>query len=104
MKLDCPHCRKSLGGKFLRWYKIGNSEQFRNCPICGGEIEFRIHPEELATGAIAIAVAIYTGYRIHSEGRPLLHLTIPVAVLLAAYAVSKILMRDKQRYVKGRNS
>ncbi len=41
MKLDCPHCRKSLAGRFMRWYKIGKSEHFRSCPMCGAEIKPR---------------------------------------------------------------
>ena len=48
MKNDCPHCHKSMTGRFMQWSKLAQTDRARNCPLCGGNIEYRIHPEEIA--------------------------------------------------------
>lgn len=104
MKRDCPHCEKSLAGRFIRWSRIQRTDKLRSCPHCGGEIEHLMHPEELATRALAIVVAIATCYWMARGGggviRPLL---VALAILGAAYGVEQYRLRDRQRFRKGRN-
>lgn len=104
MKLDCPHCHKSLEGKFIRWSKIQRKDNMRSCPHCGREIEFLLHPEELATRALAIVVAIGAfGWMARGEGGVVTPLVVALAVLAAAYAFQRYRLRDAQRFRKGRN-
>jgi NAD-dependent SIR2 family protein deacetylase len=105
MKRDCPHCHKSMEGKYLRWLKFQKPGQFRSCPLCGGEIEFRLYPEEvgarLLTIVVLIAVLYWGRHRPDGYGKPV---AIGAAVLLAMYVVAYLRTRNQQRYKKGRNS
>jgi hypothetical protein len=94
-----------MEGKFLRWLKFQKPNQFPSCPLCGGEIEFRLYPEELGARILTIAVlvgALYWG-RHHPDGygKPLV---VGLLVLFAAYVGAYLLLRNRQRYRKGRNS
>jgi hypothetical protein len=104
MRRDCPHCEKSLEGRFIRWSKVQRTDNMRSCPHCGGELEYLLHPEELATRALAIVVAIATCYWMARGGggfiRPPL---VALGVLGAAYAVERYRLRDAQRFRKGRH-
>lgn len=100
MRLDCPHCHKSLEGKFIRWSKIQRKDNMRSCPHCLGEIQFLIHPVEVVTRLLAAAVAIAVCYAI-SRGEGIVRaLVIGLAVLAAAYALQAFLTREAQRYQK----
>ena len=105
MKHDCPHCRKSMQGKFLRWLKFQKPNAFRSCPMCGGEIEFRLYPEELGVRLLTIAVIAGAGYwghhRIDGYVKPFVTAAL---VLVAMYGVTYLLIRNRQRYKKGRNA
>jgi NAD-dependent SIR2 family protein deacetylase len=103
MKLDCPHCHKSLEGRFIRWSKIQRKDNMRSCPHCGGELEFQVHPVEVVTRVLAAVVAIAVCYSI-SRGEGIVKaLVVGLAVLAAAYGVQLFMTREAQRYRKGRN-
>lgn len=105
MKRDCPHCHQSMGGRFLRWSKIANVDRDRNCPICGAEIEFRIHPEELAVRFLTIVAVIAAAYwaKERAGGYLLILLTL-TAVLATLYVAVSLRLRNQQRFRKGRNA
>lgn len=104
MRHDCPHCEKSLEGKFIRWSKIQRKDNMRSCPHCGLEIEFLLHPEELATRALAIVVAIGAfAWMARGGGGVVKPLLVALAILGAAYGIERYRLRDAQRYRKGRN-
>lgn len=103
MRRDCPHCEKSLEGRFVRWSKIQRADNMRSCPHCGKEIEHLMHPEEIATRALAIVVAIGAGFWISRGAGILRPLLVALAVLGSAYAIEQYRLRDAQRYRKGRN-
>jgi len=103
MRHDCPHCEKSLEGKFIRWSKIQRKDNMRSCPHCGGEIEHLMHPAELATRALSIAVAVGAGYWISRGAGVVKSLLVALAVLAAAYGIERFLLRNAQRFRRGRN-
>lgn len=105
MKRDCPHCQKSMGGRFVRWSKIANVDRSRNCPLCNGEIEFQLHPEELAARALTIVALIVAGYwaKEHKAGY-LNILVVLTAVLVGAYVAVSLRLKNQQRFKKGRHA
>jgi len=101
MKHDCPHCRKSMKGKFIRWVKLTKAAAFRSCPLCGGEVEYDLHAEEVGVRVLTIAVLIAVAYAgRHRDGfaKPVI---IGAIMLAVAWALAFVLSRDKQRYRKG---
>jgi len=98
---DCPHCHKSLEGKFIRWSKIQRKDNMRSCPHCGGAIELAPHPVEFATRGLAIAVTIGVSYFISRGEGVVRALVIGLATLAAAYAFQVFSLREAQRYRKG---
>ena len=103
MRLDCPHCHKSLEGKFIRWSKIQRKDNMRSCPHCGGEIELLTHPTEAVTRVLAAVVAIAACYAI-SRGEGIVRaLVVGLGVLVAAYVLQRFLTREAPRYRKGAN-
>lgn len=104
MKYECPHCRKSLQGKFIRLSRI-EQVKMRSCPHCGREIEHRMYRHELFTRVFTIFVAIATAYWIDRRGLSgmLTPLLVGLAVLAAAYGFERWRLRDAPRYRKGRN-
>jgi len=105
VKRDCPHCHKSMGGRFVRWRKLANMDPSRNCRLCGGEIEFRLYPEEVGARILTILVVIATGYWAKQRGGGYLTILLTVAlVLVAAYLVVHLRLRNQQRFKKGRNA
>jgi hypothetical protein len=98
MRHDCPHCEKSLEGKFIRWSKIQRKDNMRSCPHCGGEIEPAPHPVEVVTRLLAILVAIGVGHAISRGGGVLIALVVGLAVMAAAYVFQQFWLRDVQRY------
>lgn len=103
MRHDCPHCEKSLEGKFIRWSKIQREDNMRSCPHCGREIEHLIHREELGTRALAIVVAVGACYSMAQGGSVVRSLLVALGILAAANAVARYRLRDAQRFRKGRN-
>jgi uncharacterized protein (DUF983 family) len=104
MRQDCPHCRQSLQGKFIRWSKIQQTDHMRSCPRCGKEIEHAIHPEELAIRAIAIVVAIGVCYAMNTGRHGFVApLVAGLVILVVVYALAQFRLRNAQRYKKGRN-
>jgi hypothetical protein len=102
MKRDCPHCHKSMGGRFLRWSKIANVDRNRNCPLCGGDIEYRLYPEELGARAFTIVAAIGAAYWAKERGGGYLAILIGFAATLAVvYVAVSFRLRDQQRFKKG---
>ena len=101
MKNDCPHCHKSMIGRFLKWNKLTNMDRSRNCPLCGGNIEYNLHPEELAARGLSIAIAVGGAYWAHHRGEGYLAiLLITIAALAALFGLAAFLLRDKQRFRK----
>ena len=104
MRLDCPHCHKSLEGQFIRWSKIQRKDNMRSCPHCGGEIEHLVHPEEMATRGLAVVVAIgVCAWLARGQGGVVKPLIVALAVLGAAYGIERYRLREAQRFRKGRN-
>ena len=102
MRFDCPHCHKSLQGKFIRWSKIQRKDNMRSCPHCNGAIEFAPHPLEFATRLLAIFVAIGVAYAVSRGKGVVLALAIGLATMVAAYALQVFCLRAVQRYRKER--
>ena len=100
MRRDCPHCHKSLEGKFIRWSKVQRKDNMRSCPHCGGAIEPAPYLVEFATRLIAIFVAIGVGYFISRGEGIVLALVVGLATMAAAYAFQVFQLRDAQRYRK----
>src|SRR6185436_6506397 len=61
VKRDCPHCHKSMGGRFMRTTQLTNIDKSRNCPLCNGNIELRMHPEEVVARLATIVAVIVAG-------------------------------------------
>jgi hypothetical protein len=108
MKRDCPHCRGSMEGEFLRWSKLGEANALRSCPLCGKEIEFLNHLDELLVRVFTVAAIIVACYFAKdSAGGYAAILTIFAiagGVIALAYAAVAWRLRDAQRFRKGRNS
>src|SRR4051812_7659221 len=101
MKHDCPHCRKSMIGRFLQWNKLANLDRSRNCPLCGGNIEYRIYPAELAVRGLSIAIAVGGAYWAHHRGEGYFAILLAtIAALAALFAVVAFRLRDRQRFRK----
>jgi hypothetical protein len=101
MKRDCPHCHRSMEGKFVRWVKLTKAAAFRSCPLCGGEIGFDLHGEEIAVRLLTIGVLIAVAYT--GRQRPdgfLKPVVVGIIVLAIAYTFAYVLLRNKQRYRK----
>src|SRR5437870_4746266 len=101
MKRDCPHCGKSMGGRFLHWSKIANVDRSRNCPICGGNIEFRMYPEEVAARVFTIVATIAAAYWANERRSGYAAILATFALTLAVvYLVVFLLLRNRQRFRK----
>ena len=101
MKRDCPHCRKSLAQKFLKWHKVANSDHSRSCPMCGGDFQFRMYPEEIAVRLFSIVVLVGACYLAKDRGGDYLSLVLGASALVAAaYAAAALHLRDAQRFAK----
>src|SRR3954453_10747503 len=99
MKRDCPHCHKSMDGRFVRWGKLTKAAAFRSCPHCGGEIAYDLHPEEIGVRLLTIVVLIAVAYT--GRQRPdgfLKPVVVGLIVLVAAFTFAYALSRGKQRY------
>jgi hypothetical protein len=101
MKNDCPHCHKSMTGRFLQWSKLAHTDRARTCPLCGASIEYQIHPEEMASRVLSIAIAVGGAYWAHHRGEGYFAiLLMTIAALAALFAVAAFRLRDKQRFRK----
>ncbi|MEO7743018.1 MAG: hypothetical protein ABIR98_08790 [Usitatibacter sp.] len=101
MKRDCPHCHKSLAQKFLRWHKVANSDHSRACPMCGGDFQFRMYPEEIGVRLLTIAVLAGACYLAKDRGGGYLSIVLGAATIIAAaYAAAAFRLRNAQRFTK----
>jgi hypothetical protein len=99
MKRDCPHCHKSMGGRFMRTTQLTNIDKSRNCPLCNGNIELRMHPEEIAARLATIVAAIVAGYFAKEHRASYLAILLSLtAFLVAVYVGVSLLLRDRQRF------
>ena len=90
-----------MGGRFLHWSKIANVDRSRNCPICGGNIEFRMYPEELAARILTIVAVIAAAYWANARhGGYVAILSTLTLVLVAMYLVVFLRLRNRQRFQK----
>lgn len=105
MKLDCPHCRKSMHGKFLRWRKFANANDFRICRLCGKEIELETYAEETIARILAMVIVLGAAWWTKEhDGGYLRTLAVTILALLATYVAMRWRLLDRQRYRKGRHS
>lgn len=104
MKLDCPHCNKSMHGKFLRWRKFANANDFRVCRLCAKEIELETYPEETIARLLAMAIALAGAYWAKEHGSYVKVLVLMSLTFLATYVAMQWRLRDRQRYRKGPHS
>ena len=103
MKRDCPHCHKSMGGRFVRWSKVANADRSRNCPHCGGNIQFRIHPEELIARILTLVVVIVAAYWAKEHRASYLGILVTAtAALVFVYAAVSLRLRSRQRFEKAK--
>jgi hypothetical protein len=99
MKRDCPHCHKSMGGRFMRTTRLTNIDKSRNCPLCNGNIELRMHPEEIAVRLLTIVALIVAGYFAKEHRASYLAILVSLtAFLVAVYAVVSLMLRNRQRF------
>jgi hypothetical protein len=100
MKRDCPHCHKSLAQKFLRWHKIANSDHSRTCPMCGGDFQYRMYPEEIAVRLLTIVVLVGACYLAKDRGGGYLSIVLGASAIIAVgYAAATFRLRNAQRFV-----
>ena len=92
-----------MGGRFVRWSTIANVDRTRNCPLCGGNIQFHMHPEELAARILTIVVVLVAAYwaKEHRAGYLNILLTT-TTVLVFIYAAVSLRLRNRQRFQKAR--
>lgn len=105
MKHDCPHCHQSMTGRFVKWRKFAYMDHSRNCPLCGKDIEFWIHPEEIAARVLSIVIAVGGAYWAHHRGEGYFTILLTtVAALAGLFVVVAFRLRGQQRFRKGRHS
>ncbi len=90
-----------MGGRFVRWSKIANVDRSRNCPICGGNIEFRMYPEEVAARVLTIVAMIAAAYWANERRSGYVAILVTFVLTLAVvYLVVFLLLRNRQRFRK----
>ena len=105
MKTDCPHCHKSMSGRFVQWRKFAQMDRNRNCPLCGKDIEFRLYPEEIGVRVLGIAVAVAGAYWARQRGEGYFGILLAiVATLIVMFVAAHFLLRGRQRFQRGRHS
>jgi hypothetical protein len=87
----------------VRWSSIANVDRSRNCPLCGGNIQFKIHPEELIARILTLVVVVVAGYwaKEHRAGYLNILLTM-TASLVFIYAAMSLRLRNRQRFEKAK--
>jgi hypothetical protein len=92
-----------MGGRFVRWSKVANVDRARNCPLCGGNIQFRIYAEELAARILTLVIVIVAAYwaKEHRAGYLSILLAMTAALVFIYVAVS-LRLRSRQRFEKAR--
>ena len=101
MKKDCPHCHKSLAQKFLKWHKVANSDHSRSCPMCGGDFQYRMYPEEIVVRLLTLVVLVGACYLAKDRGGGYVSIVLGASAIIAvAYAAAAFLLRDKQRFAR----
>jgi uncharacterized protein (DUF983 family) len=103
MKRDCPHCHKSMGGRFVRWSKVANVDRARNCPLCGGNIQFHIYPEELGARILTLVVVVVAAYWAKEHRAGYLQILVTMTTILVIIYVAVMLrLKNRQRFEKAR--
>lgn len=103
MKRDCPHCHKSMGGRFVRWSNVANVDRSRNCPLCGGNIQFRLYPEELIARLLTLVVLVVAGYWVKEHRAGYLDILLTTtATLVFIFGGVALLLRNRQRFEKAK--
>ena len=100
MRRDCPHCHESMGGRFVKWQQLANTDRDRNCPLCGKDIEFRMYPEEIGARILTILVVIGASWWAKERGGYLAILVAVAVTLLAIYFAVHVRLKDRQRFKK----
>ena len=99
MKRDCPHCRKSMGGRFMQTTKLTHLDKSRNCPLCAGDITMRMYPEEMAARVIAVVAFMVAAYWAKEHRAGYLAILVSLAAFLVlVYVALSLLLRNKQRF------
>ena len=94
-----------MGGRFVRWSKIASVDRYRNCPLCGKDIEFKTYPEELVVRVLSIVAVIGAAYWAKERGGGYLGILLTVtAVLVILYLAASYRLRDQQRFQKALNA
>ena len=94
-----------MGGRFVRWSKIASVDRYRNCPLCGRDIEVQTYPEEVAVRFLSIVAVVGAGYWAKQRGGGYLTILLTVtAVLVILYLGASYRLRNEQRFKKGRNA
>ena len=107
MKLDCPHCGKSLKGRLLRTKPAPGERRFlplRSIPYCShccGTLFLNIHPKEkMQVVWLALPVIPFELFLKEPQKKlPLLLIACSIAAMLAGLAyINFKYLRNWQRY------
>lgn len=92
-----------MGGRFVRWSKVANVDRERNCPLCNGNIQFRIHPEELIARVLTLVVVVVAAYWAKEHRAGYLEILFAMtAVLVVIYVAVTLRLKNRQRFEKAR--
>ena len=92
-----------MGGRFVRWSKVANADRERNCPLCGGNIQFKIHPEELVARVLTLVIVIAGAYWAKEHRASYLGILLTVtASLVFVYVAVSLRLRSRQRFAKAK--
>ena len=92
-----------MGGRFVRWSKVANVDRSRNCRLCGGNIQFRIYPEEVAARILTIVVVAVAGYWAKEHRAGYLQILLAMTGALGfIYAATTLRLQKRQRFERAR--
>ena len=101
MKHDCPHCHGNMAQKFIRWTQIGHHNHARNCALCGGDIQWRFYPEEIATRVLTFVVLLVACYLAKDRHGGYLQIIVGAAAVIAViYIAAGMRLANAQRFQK----
>ena len=83
----------------MRTTQLTNIDKSRNCPLCNGNIELRMHPEEIVARLATIVAAIVAGYFAKEHRASYLAILLWLtAFLVAVYTLVSLMLRNRQRF------
>ena len=92
-----------MGGRYVRWSSVANVDRSRNCPLCGGNIKFRLYPEELIARLLTLVVLVIAGYWIKEHRAGYLDILLTMtATLVFIFGGVALLLRNRQRFEKAK--